>query len=106
MKTQLPSKYPWKSSREPQRVPEPQVENHCYRALFGPPFSNMQHFSKHRTDSKLLGGHYRYSNSYREAKFSLNAQKLYTTQFCIGKGWQGKSGPILIFMIDRQMSDV
>jgi len=29
MKTQLPSKYPWKSSREHLRVREPQVENHC-----------------------------------------------------------------------------
>jgi len=28
MKTQLPSKSPWKSSREPLRVREPQVENH------------------------------------------------------------------------------
>jgi len=29
MKTQLPSKYPWKSLREPLGVREPQVENHC-----------------------------------------------------------------------------
>ena len=29
MKTQLPSKYPWKSSREPLGVREPQVENPC-----------------------------------------------------------------------------
>jgi len=28
MKTQLQSKYPWKSSSEPLRVHEPQVENH------------------------------------------------------------------------------
>jgi len=28
MKTELPSKYPWKSSREPLGVREPQVENH------------------------------------------------------------------------------
>jgi len=28
MKTQLPSKYPWNSSREPLRVHEPQVETH------------------------------------------------------------------------------
>jgi len=31
MKTQLPSKYPWKSSREPLGGREPQVENHCFR---------------------------------------------------------------------------
>ena len=30
MKTQLPSKYPWKYSREPLGVREPQVENHWY----------------------------------------------------------------------------
>jgi len=29
MKSQLPSKYPWKSSREPPGVREPQVENPC-----------------------------------------------------------------------------
>jgi len=29
MKTQLPSKYPWKSSREPLGLREPHVENHC-----------------------------------------------------------------------------
>jgi len=30
MKTEMPSKYPWKSSREPLGVHEPQVENHCF----------------------------------------------------------------------------
>jgi len=29
MKIQMPSKYPWKSSREPLGVREPQVENPC-----------------------------------------------------------------------------
>jgi len=29
MKTQLPSNYPWKTSREPLRVRETQVENPC-----------------------------------------------------------------------------
>ena len=32
MKTQLPSKYPWNSSREPLRVPEPQVENNWFKS--------------------------------------------------------------------------
>jgi len=31
MKTQLPSKYPWKPYREPVGVGEPQVENHWCR---------------------------------------------------------------------------
>ena len=34
MKTQLPSKYPWKSSREPLvGVRKPQVENHCFNTM-------------------------------------------------------------------------
>ena len=33
MKIQLPSKFPWKSSCEPLRVHEPQVENHCPRGF-------------------------------------------------------------------------
>jgi len=32
MTTQLPSKHPWKSSREPLGVGEPQVENHWHRS--------------------------------------------------------------------------
>jgi len=33
MKTQLSSKYPWKSSGEALGVREPQVENHCSMAM-------------------------------------------------------------------------
>jgi len=35
MKTQLPSKYPWKYSREPQGVREPQVGNHWFKPTIG-----------------------------------------------------------------------
>ena len=35
MKTQLPSKYPWKSSCEPLGVCKSQLENPCCRQLCG-----------------------------------------------------------------------
>jgi len=35
MRTQLPSKYPWKSSREPLGVREPRDANPCFKPLVG-----------------------------------------------------------------------